>query len=86
MTKPPKLCLTAGLIVGLMSAAGAIVSVVWAASADRSAVIEGQKAHTIQLGDHETRLRSIERTASEIGQDVKWIRQTMELNHPRSEE
>ncbi len=81
MPKKPLAWLAASVAVGLVAALWTVLGVVWAAAADRAAVIEGQAVHTERLDDHEQRLRRIETTTTEIGADVRWIRHTLERNN-----
>lgn len=69
----------AAILVGWLLTVGGLV---WAASADRSAIVSRVNASTAQLNDHEQRLRVIEPRLSEIAIDVKWIRKHLEQGAP----
>ncbi|MCC7409176.1 MAG: hypothetical protein IT442_14060, partial [Phycisphaeraceae bacterium] len=48
------------------------------ASTERANVLSQVHAQSLQMIDHEGRLRALEKQASEIAADVRWIRQTLE--------
>ena len=62
----------------LATALLAVLSVVWAASADRAGTRQQLDQQAVRIGDHETRLRTIERDLPQIAADVRWIRATLE--------
>ena len=59
-----------------------IFGLVWGLSSERADVLSRLNANTVQTADHEARLRALERQASEIAADVRWIRQTLEKQKP----
>ena len=55
-----------------------VIGAVWAVSAERADVQHELREQRSTMNDHEARLRALERQASEIAADVRWIRQTLE--------
>jgi len=59
-----------------------VIGAVWAASAERADVLHELREQRNVATDHEARLRALEKQASEIAADVRWIRQTLEKQRP----
>ena len=59
-----------------------VIGAVWAASAERADVLHELREQRNVAADHEARLRALERQASEVAADVRWIRQTLEKHKP----
>ncbi len=55
-----------------------VIGAVWAASADRAGLGRSIEEHGQQIGDHEARLRGVEKDLHQVAADVRWIRQRME--------
>lgn len=55
-----------------------VIGAVWVASASQASLAGQVHFHSGQLADHESRLRTLERQASEVAADVRWIRKTLE--------
>ena len=55
-----------------------VIGAVWTASSDRAEVRHDLRVQQGAVTDHEARLRALERQASEVAADVRWIRQTLE--------
>jgi len=67
------------LIAGpLATAVLAVISLVWAASAERAADRQQLHQQGRRIDDHETRLRTVEKDTGQTAADVRWIRSTME--------
>jgi len=59
-----------------------VIGAVWAASAERADVLHELREQRNVATDHEARLRALEKQASEVAADVRWIRQTLEKQRP----
>ena len=59
-----------------------VIGAVWAASAERTDVLHELREQRNAVTDHEARLRALEKQASEVAADVRWIRQTLEKQKP----
>jgi len=55
-----------------------VIGAVWAVSGERADVLHELREQRNAVVDHEARLRALEKQASEVAADVRWIRQTLE--------
>jgi hypothetical protein len=61
------------IFVSALALTGSCIAAVWAASADRSNVIAEQAAQSVVLGDHESRVRELERQIPVVATNVETI-------------
>lgn len=74
--------LVAGFIWSASSIASSVQSNASAVEANQQALSKHEAGNKLSFSDHETRLRSMEKTTESMATDVKWIRREMEREHP----
>ncbi len=80
--KQKRILQTAGIAVEVAVGILALVGMVWGAAVVVSAATTDNAVINKALGDHEERIKQVEDTTLVIATDVRWIRNTMEKEHP----
>jgi len=62
------------IAVYVLTFAISAITTVWAVSTERATAVETRKSHTRQIDDHESRLRTVEKETTTIGEAVRWTR------------